>query len=429
MAVTLFLLAVGVVMVFSASWASAYFSGGEAGQAAKVQTGAASGSGSENGNLTGAASDSCAGGGCKGDSYQYLWRELAFAGLGLILMFGLARFDFTRLRKIAPGLMILCLGLLLLVFVPGFSSASKGATRWIGFGPLTFQPSELTKLGVVLFLATMMHKRPRLLGDIKSLGPLLGLPLLAGFLILLQPDMGTAVTIGLTVTMMLIIGGIRMKDMAIMGGAAATVGLIYVAMAPYRMARLTAFINPWADARESGFQIIQSMVAMGSGGLFGVGVGQSIQKFNYLPEAHTDMILAIIGEELGLMGILGVVLLYVALAYAGFRIALKCDNLFGKYVAAGITSLLISQAAVNLCAVTGLLPLTGIPLPIISYGGSSLVVILSGIGILLNIAVNPRGKIATVPERKNRVTAGSDSRGRNGRPSRTGTGYRRRAEG
>ncbi|MHB0866781.1 MAG: putative lipid II flippase FtsW [Thermoleophilia bacterium] len=428
-AVTLLLLAVGVVMVFSASWASAYFNSGDAGQPAAAQAGAAAGSGPETGYLPAAATDSCAQGGCKGDSYQYLWRELFFAGLGLVLMFGLARYDFTRLRKIAPALMVVCLGLLLLVFVPGFSSTSKGATRWIGFGTMTFQPSELTKLGVVLFLATMMYKRPRLLHDIKSLGPLLGLPLLAGFLILLQPDMGTAITIGLTVTMMLIIGGIRLKDMAIMGGAAAALGTIYVAIEPYRMARMTAFINPWADASESGFQIIQAMVAMGSGGLFGVGVGQSIQKFNYLPEAHTDMILAIIGEELGLVGILGVVILYVALAYAGFRIALKCDNLFGKYLAAGITSLLVSQAAVNLCAVTGLLPLTGIPLPIISYGGSSLVVILSGIGIMLNIAVNPRGKIATVPERKHRATAGSDSRGRDGRPSRAGAGYRRRAEG
>ncbi|MHB1390484.1 MAG: putative lipid II flippase FtsW [Thermoleophilia bacterium] len=430
-AVTLFLLAVGVVMVFSASWASAYFNSGAAPQPVTTQTqaDAAAGSGPETGYLPAQSTDSCAQGGCKGDSYQYLWRELIFGGVGLLLMFGLAHYDFTRLRKIAPALMVVCLGLLLLVFVPGFSSASKGASRWIGFGPLTFQPSELTKLGVVIFLATMMYKRPRLLYSIKSLGPLLGLPLLASILILRQPDMGTAITIVLTVTMMLIIGGIRLKDMAIMGGIAATAGSLYVAIEPYRMARMTAFINPWADASASGFQIIQAMVAMGSGGLFGVGIGQSIQKFNYLPEAHTDMILAIIGEEVGLLGILGVVLLYVALAYVGFRIALKCDNLFGKYLAAGITSLLVSQAAVNLCAVTGLLPLTGIPLPIISYGGSSLVVILSGIGILLNIAVNPRGKIATVPERKNRAAADSDSRGRDGRPSRAGAGYRRRAQG
>ncbi|MBE0429130.1 MAG: putative lipid II flippase FtsW [Thermoleophilia bacterium] len=391
---TLILLAVGIVMVFSASWASAYFAEGE------------------------------------GDSYLYLKRELLFASLGLILMFGLARFDFTRLRKAAPLLMLLSLSLLFLVFIPGVGVTAKGATRWIGYGPAAFQPSELAKLAVVLYVATVMFKRPRLLGDLKSLFlPVLGLPVLACLLVLFQPDMGTAIIIVLAMAGMLVIGGARKKDIAVMGGVAAVLGFAYVALAPYRMARLTTFIDPWSDPRESGFQIIQSMVALGSGGIFGVGIGESIQKFNYLPEAHTDMIVAIIGEELGLLGVLGVVFLYAAFAYVGYRIALNCDNPFGKYLAAGLTSLMVGQAAVNLGAVTGLLPLTGIPLPIISYGGSNLIVMLSGIGILLNIAVNPRGKIATVPQRKLRAVKGGDGGRRYRGASRPGAGNRRSAQG
>lgn len=390
------LMAVGVVMVFSASWSTAFSP--------------------ENGSAA------------TGDAYFYLKRELIYAALGLALMFGLARYDFTRLRKKAPALIVASLVLLFLVLFIGASA--KGAKRWIAFGPVTFQPSELAKLAVVLYVAALMYKRPRLLRDIRSLAlPVLGLPLLACLLILVEPDMGTAITIVLTVAGMLVVGGVRSKDLAILGAGAGAAGFLFVAMAPYRMARMTAFINPQADPQDSGFQIIQSMVALGSGGLFGVGIGQSIQKFNYLPEAHTDMILSIIGEEAGLMGVLLVVILFAAVAYMGYRIALKCDNLFGKYVAAGITSLLVSQAAVNLCAVTGLLPLTGIPLPIISYGGSSLVVILSGIGILLNIAVNPRGKIVAAPQRKFSKIKGSGGGGRNRRPSGSGTGGRRSAQG
>lgn len=394
--VTLILIAVGVVMVFSASWSTAF--SGESGA------------------------------GAAGDAYYYLKRELIYAALGLVLMFGLARYDFTRLRKIAPALILISLGLLLAVLFVGASV--KGAKRWIPLGPFTFQPSELAKLAVVLFVASIMYRRPRLPRDLKSMAlPLLGLPLVACLLILAEPDMGTTITIVLTVAGMLVIGGARAKDLAILGGGVGAAGFLFVAMAPYRMARMTAFLDPQADPQNSGFQILQSLVALGSGGLFGVGIGQSIQKFNYLPEAHTDMILSIIGEETGLMGVLVVIILFAAVAYMGFRIALRCDNLFGKYVAAGITSLMVSQAAVNLGAVTGLLPLTGIPLPIISYGGSSLVVILSGIGILLNIAVNPRGKIAAAPQRKLKKIDGGGGGGRNRRPSGSRAGSRRSAQG
>ena len=392
--VTLVLLAIGVVMVFSASWASAYFGENQ-------------------------------------DSYYYLKRELVFAALGLVLMFTMARVDYTRLRRVAPVLLVGSLGALLLVFVPGVGVCAKGACRWVGSGPATFQPSELAKLAVILYVATIMYNRPRLLGRglKRFVLPIMGLPALAGLLILVEPDMGTTITIVITVTGMLLVGGVRMRDMGAMAAGAGVVGLIAVAFEPYRIARFTTFLNPYADAHGNGFQIIQSLVALGSGGIFGIGIGKSIQKFNYLPEAHTDMILSIIGEELGLIGVLLVVVAYGAFAYVGFRIALRSRNLFGKYVAAGITSLLIGQAAVNLCAVMGLLPLTGIPLPIISYGGSSLVVILASIGILLNVAVNPRSRIAVGPKRELRaIEGGSSSRG-DGRSSRARAGSGRRANG
>jgi cell division protein FtsW len=392
--VTLVLMAIGVVMVFSASSSTAVSADGQS----------------------------------SGDAFFYLKRELVYAALGLVLMFGLARYDFTRLRKVAMTLMAIAIGLLVLVLIAGTSA--KGATRWLGVGSLTFQPSELAKIAIVIYTASVLYARPRLLRDLKTLFlPILGFPLVASLLILAQPDLGTAITIVLTLAGMLLIGGARLRHIAILGGSAGVLGFAFVAMAPYRMARMTAFLNPYADPQESGFQIIQSLVALGSGGLFGVGVGQSVQKFNYLPEAHTDMILSIVGEETGLMGVILVVSLYAAIAYIGFRIALKCDNLLGKYLAAGITSLLVSQAAVNLCAVTGLLPLTGIPLPIISYGGTSLVIILASIGILLNIAVNPRGKIAAAPQKKISGTPSGDRGGRNSGPSRTGLGRRRSANG
>ena len=391
--VTFALIAIGVVMVLSASWANAFFGENQ-------------------------------------DSYYYLKRELIFVAIGLVCMFGLARYNYRHLRKAAPAMMLFSLGLLVLVFLPGFGVSAKGATRWLGFGLASFQPSEFAKLAIILYVATVIYARPQLLSSLKRMAiPVLALPMLACILILVQPDMGTAIAIVAAVTGILLVGGIRLRDLSVLAVVAGAAGSVFIYIEPYRLDRLTAFINPWADASESGFQIIQSLVALGSGGLFGVGVGESIQKFNYLPEAHTDMILSIIGEELGLVGIMVVAIAYVAFAYIGYRIALNCCDLFGKYLAAGITTLLVSQASINFCAVMGLLPLTGIPLPMISYGGSSLVVILSSIGILLNIAINPRGKVAATPERKFKTLKGGNRGGRDGRASGAGPGARRRAHG
>ena len=390
--VTMVMLALGVVMVFSASLASALF---------------------EN-----------------QDSYYYLKRELLFAGLGLGLMFTLARYDFTKLRKLAPGLMIVSLVLLVLVFIPSLGVSAKGARRWIGFGLATFQPAELAKIAVIIFVAAIMSAKPRLLTSFRDMAlPVLAVPVLTCLLVLVEPDMGTAITITVTVAGMLLIGGVSLRVLAPPAIGAAILALVSVFIKPHQMDRLTAFLDPWKDAQGTGHQIIQSWVAIGSGGLSGIGLGQSIQKFNYLPEPHTDMIFSIIGEEMGILGALLVIGGFSAFAYMGFRIALKCRNSFGKYVAAGITSMLVGQAAINLCAVTGLLPLTGVPLPLISYGGSSLVVILASIGILLNIAINPRGKIAAAPQRKLRAVESGNRGRRDGRPSGAGSGSRRHAHG
>ncbi len=390
--VTMIVLALGVVMVFSASLASAYF---------------------EN-----------------QDSYFYLKRELLYAAIGLIIMFRLARFDFMKLRKWAPALMIIAIGLLVLVFIPGIGVSAKGARRWIGLGLATFQPSEFAKIAVIIFVASAMSARKQLLTSLRDMAlPILALPAVACLLILVEPDMGTAITLTVTLGGMLLIGGVSMRVLAPPALAMAGLALVSVFISPHQMDRITAFLDPWKDATGTGHQIIQSWVAIGSGGLSGVGLGNSVQKFNYLPEPHTDMIFSIIGEEIGILGALLVIGGFAAFAYMGFRIAVKCHHSFGKYVAAGITSMLVGQAAINLCAVTGLLPLTGVPLPLISYGGSSLVVILASIGILLNIAVNPRGKIAAAPQRKFKAVKGGNSGRRDGRPSGAGPGPRRRAHG
>lgn len=387
------LLAFGVVMVFSASWAGSYL-------------------------------------GDTHDSFYYLKRELVFAAAGLALMFIMARIDYRRLRKLAPFLMAASLALLALVLIPGIGHKTNGARRWIGVGMGGFQPqpAELVKLAVILYMASVMSARRRLLTSLREMAlPLLVVPALACGLVLVEPDLGTSLTICIVFGSMLIIGGVRLRLLALpaLGGSVATA--LSVLVSPHQASRITAFLDPWKDAQGSGYQIIQSLVGLASGGLFGVGIGNGVQKFDWLPENHTDMILSVIGEELGLIGVLAVLLGFAVFAFIGYRIALKCRDPFGKYVAAGITTLMISQATVNFCAVTGMLPLTGVPLPIISYGGSSLVVILASIGILLNIAVNPRSKIAAPGARNFKAIEGGNRSRRNSRAPRARAGSRRRA--
>jgi cell division protein FtsW len=321
-----------------------------------------------------------------GDPAFYLKRQAVYTVLGLVLLAVCARVDFYSLRALAPALMVTSAVLLLAVL--GLGQATNGARRWIAFGPAQFQPSELAKLALAVWAAGYLARRraPRTL---KELWRPIGLVTVVFCgLILVEPDLGTAIAIVVMLAAMLLVSGTPGRTLGGGLGIAATLGLFAVWLEPYRRARLFSFLNPWQDAQGAGFQTVQAMIGLGSGGIFGVGLGQSVQKANYLPEAHTDMIFAIIGEELGLVGATFVIAAYCAFAYAGLRIALQCKDPFGKRLAAGLTALVCGQAAINLAAVMGLAPLTGIPLPFVSYGGSSLVVGLACVGILLNIAAN-----------------------------------------
>jgi cell division protein FtsW len=347
-----------------------------------------------------------------GDPAYYLKRQGAYAGLGLLLMALLSRVDFRALRRLAPGLVVASLVLLLAVLVLG--RAANGARRWISFGPAAFQPSELAKVALAVWAASYLARRrpPRTLHELWR--PLGFLTVLVCGLILLEPDLGTAIGIVVMLAAMLLVAGTPTRTLGAGLGIAGTLGLVAVWLEPYRRARVFSFLNPWRDAQGAGFQSVQAMIGLGSGGVFGVGLGQSVQKVNYLPEAHTDMIFAIIGEELGLVGATAVIVAYCAFAYTGLKIALACHDPFGKRLAAGLTALVCGQAAINLAAVMGLAPLTGIPLPFVSYGGSSLIVALGCVGILLNIAGDAGAKSVSDRGRRDRGARPAGTRDRRG---------------
>jgi cell division protein FtsW len=348
-----------------------------------------------------------------GDPAYYLKRQAVYAFLGLVLLVVFSRVDFHALRALAPALVVTSIALLVAVLALG--QATNGARRWISFGPATFQPSELAKLALAVWAAAYLSRRraPRTLAELWR--PIGLLTIVFCGLILIEPDLGTAIAIVLMLAAMLLVSGTPGRTLGTGLGITATLGLFAVWLEPYRRARLFSFLNPWQDAQGAGFQTVQAMIGLGSGGIFGVGLGQSVQKANYLPEAHTDMIFAIIGEELGLVGATAVIAAYCAFAYAGLRIALQCKDPFGKRLAAGLTALVCGQAAINLAAVMGLAPLTGIPLPFVSYGGSSLVVALACVGILLNIAGDAGAKRASVPDRSRRDGGARPARARDRR--------------
>jgi len=336
-----------------------------------------------------------------GNPMGFLERQGLYALAGLGLMIAASRFDYHRLRNIAPALVLTALGLCLAVLV--ISPPVNGARRWIDLGPASFQPSELAKLALAVWLAAYLARKrvPRSLGELwRPIGMLTGL---FSLLLMLEPDLGTTIALVLMVTGTLVVAGVPIRVLATAGALTGAIGAVAIWIEPYRRARVLSFLDPWDDAQGIGFQTVQAMIGMGSGGLAGEGLGQGVQKIFYLPEAHTDMIFAIVGEELGLIGSTFVIAAFGLFAYAGFRVALRCRDPFGKFLAAGLTSLVCGQAAINLAAVLGIAPLTGIPLPFVSYGGSSLVVLLAGVGILLNIAVNDRvAKRAAVPDRGRR---------------------------
>ena len=343
----------------------------------------------------------------------YLKRQAVYAVMGLVALVVLSRIDFHRLRYATETL--LAVTFFLLVAVLAIGTAVNGARRWIPVGIMNFQPSELAKLVLALWTASLLARRPapQTLGELaKPIGVVVGS---ACALILVEPDLGTAIAIAIMVSAILVVSGTRIRLLASAGGIATAIVLLAIYLEPYRRERIFSFLDPWHDPQGAGFQAVQSMIALGSGGIFGVGLGESVQKIYYLPEASTDMIFAIIGEELGMIGVVGVIAAFAVFAYAGFNIALRCRDPFGKRLAVGITALICGQAAVNVSAVMGLAPLTGIPLPFVSYGGSSLVVGLAAVGILLNIASNHAVVRETeVPDRgrRNRRTRATGTRRR-----------------
>ena len=355
------------------------------------------------------------------DPAYYLKRQALYALVGLVALVLLSRTDFRKLRHVGGPMLALAFFFLVAVLVVGTSV--NGAKRWIPLGSFSFQPSELAKLGLALWLGARLARKPapRSLGELaKPVG--LVVCFVCG-LIVVEPDLGTAIAIVIMVGAMLVVSGTPLRVLAASGGLGLSVLMLAIWFEPYRRARLFSFIDPWSDPQNAGFQTVQAMIALGSGGLFGVGLGESVQKIYYLPEASTDMIFAIIGEELGLVGAMGVMGAFVLLGYAGFNVALRCRDPFGKRLATGLTALLCGQAAVNLCAVMGIAPLTGIPLPFVSYGGSSLIVALAAVGILLNIAQNYAVEaVAQVPDRRRRNSrarpAGDRRRGSAGRARR-----------
>jgi cell division protein FtsW len=347
------------------------------------------------------------------DPMSYLKKQGVYALLGVTSMIAASRFDYRRLRLLAPSVVLTALFLCLVVLAIG--PRVNGARRWIAFGPATFQPSELAKLALAVWAAAYFARRPapRTLKDLwRPTGVLVGLFCVV---VLAEPDLGTAIILVVVVAAVLLASGTPALTLSLGGGLVVALGLVAVWFEPYRRARFFSFLDPWKDPHGAGFQTVQALISLGSGGVFGTGLGQGVVKINYLPEAHTDMILAVIGEELGLIGVTAVVAGFGVFAYAGLRIALRCKDPFGKRLAVALVALVSGQAVINLSAVLGLAPLTGIPLPFISYGGSSLVVALLSVGILLNIAgSDAKSARASVPDRggRNRRTRPAVDRGR-----------------
>jgi cell division protein FtsW len=392
---TLCLLAAGAVMVFSASSARTLLSG-------------------------------------QGDGTSFMVKYVTYGAVGFVLMQLIARRGLDLVLKATVPLLAGAFVALLLVKVPGIGVSVNGARRWLGAGPIVFQPSEVMKLALVLYAAKLLAERPKIMRRPQNLGPL---ALVAGGAVLLvasQPDLGTALVISFTMAAMLVAAGMPIRWLGVAGGGGAMLVLMYAMTAPYRRDRLMTFLDPWAHASDEGFQSVQGQIAIGSGGLFGRGLGESQQKNLFLPEAHTDFILAIVGEELGVVGICGLLFLYGLIAYAGLRVAKNARGTYAKLLAAGITSLFLCQAMLNVFTVLGLLPLTGVPLPFISYGSTNLIVLLVGMGVLLNVAGGGNVKLRAVPDmsgsRRN-ATNDSDRGRRDSRARGAGAGSRRRAAG
>jgi cell division protein FtsW len=353
-------------------------------------------------------------------------RYLVFGALGLAGMHVLARRGMDLLNeRMVRMLLIVSFCLLLLVMVPGFGVEVNGARRWFAAGPIQFQPSELMKLALVLYVARYLADHPkRMRGFRQAIAPVAVVVGPACLLIVVEPDLGTALVIAFAIAALLVAAGMPSRYLALLAALGVGAVIILALAQPYERVRLETFLHPWAEATKAGpgYQAVQGQIALGSGGLVGVGLGRSVQKIFYLPEAQTDFILAVIGEELGVLGILGVVFLYGMIAYAGLRTARRAAGRYAKLLATGLTSLILCQGLLNIFVVLGLAPLTGVPLPFISYAPTNLCIMLASVGLLLNIAQPGARRLRAVGDgAKDR-----DRSRRDGRPRRSGAGSRGR---
>lgn len=322
-----------------------------------------------------------------GDGIHFLKRQACFALIGFLIMFLAMNIRYQVLKRLVYPIIITSLLLLILVLIPGIGSIIGGSSRWFRIGTLSFQPSELAKLTLIIFLAYSLSNKEKTIKSF-SIGflPHLIVTFLMFALVLLQPDFGTAMILLFLFFILMFVAGSRIRHLAYLLSVMSVGCYFLISCVGYRLERVTAYLNPWEDPTATGFQVIQSFLAFGSGGLWGTGLGNGKQKLFYLPEPHTDFIFSIIGEELGFMGVLFVIILFIILFCCGVKIALKAPDLFGTYLALGITSLIVLHVVINLGVVLGLLPTKGSTLPFISYGGTSLVINLVSIGILLNIS-------------------------------------------
>ncbi len=325
-----------------------------------------------------------------GDPFHYFKLHVIHIAIGFAVLVVLSQFSLAGLRRLVMPLMIVAVGLLILVWIPGFGVVRGGARRWVRLGPVLAEPSELVKFAVVFFLADFLAKRQDLMSNFER-GPLPAFLIIGpiSLLVLKQPDFGTTVMLALVLFVMLFAAGARPKHLGAAGGLALATLVLQAIAKPYRVRRLTAFLDPWASARGAGFQLTQSLIALGEGGLWGTGLGAGRQKMFYLPQAHTDFVFAVVVEEFGLIGALVVFSLFCAILFRGMRIAHEEPDPFASLLAVGLTAMLSLQALVNMAVVIGLVPTKGLPLPFLSYGGTSMVMAMATLGALLALSRRP----------------------------------------
>jgi cell division protein FtsW len=338
-----------------------------------------------------------------GSSFRYFQKQLLWAAIGIVAFVAFSRFDYRKLRGVGYFAVMGTALLLLAVLIPGVGITAGGSSRWLGLGALAFQPSEIAKLAMILFAAEVFsRKEERTLKEfLHAMIPVVPVAGLLTMLIMLQPDLGTTVLVGFIAIGIMFVAGMPLVYLVPVVGVGTALATGVALLKPYMRARLLVFMHPWADPLGGGYQTIQSLIAMGSGGWLGVGLGASRQKWAYVPNAHTDFIYAILGEEMGLLGTAVVLGMFAFLAYLGIKVARRAPDRFGTLVASGITVWVALQALINMGAVSGALPVTGVPLPLVSFGGSSLVITLMAMGILTNIATQSRRRTpkSSVPRR------------------------------